>query len=72
MELRERLPESDALRLLARQMAAVADTGELLGILCDAAQSQCDASGAAVVKADGDTGDILAASGMLAPTQGRR
>jgi signal transduction histidine kinase len=72
MELRERLPESDALRLLARQMAAVADTGELLGILCDAAQSQCDASGAAVVKADGETGDVLSASGMLAPTQGRR
>lgn len=72
MELRERLPESDALRLLARQMAAVADTGELLGILCDAAQSQCDASGAAVVKSDGETGDILSASGMLAPAQGRR
>jgi signal transduction histidine kinase len=72
MDLRERLPESDALRLLARQMAAVADTGELLGILCDAAQSQCDASGAAVVKSDGETGDILSASGMLAPAQGRR
>jgi signal transduction histidine kinase len=72
MESRERLPEGEALRLLARQMAAVADTGELLAILCDAAQSQCSASGAAVVKADGDTGDIISTSGMLKPAQGRR
>jgi signal transduction histidine kinase len=72
MESRDRLPEGDALRLLARQMAAVADVGELLAILCEAAQSQCDATGAAVVKADGETGDILSACGMLAPAQGKR
>jgi signal transduction histidine kinase len=53
-------------------MAAVADTGELLSILCDAAESQCQATGAAVVKADGDTGDIISTSGMLAPAQGKR
>lgn len=72
MELRERLSEGDALRQLARQMAAVADTGELLALLCDAAQSQCSASGAAVVKAEGETGDIISACGMLTPAQGRR
>lgn len=72
MESRERLPEGEALRLLARQMAAVADSGELLAILCDAAESQCGATGAAVVKADGDTGDIVSTSGMLKPGQGRR
>ncbi|MEO5569273.1 MAG: GAF domain-containing sensor histidine kinase [Gemmatimonadaceae bacterium] len=72
MESRERLPEGEALRLLARQMAAVADSGELLAILCDAAESQCGGSGAAVVKADGDTGDIVSTSGILKPGQGRR
>jgi signal transduction histidine kinase len=72
MQSRERLPPSDALRQLARQMAAVADTGELLSILCDAAESQCQAMGAAVVKADGETGDIISTSGMLEPAQGRR
>jgi signal transduction histidine kinase len=53
-------------------MAAVADTGELLAILCEAAQSQACATGAAVVKAVGDTGDIISACGILAPAQGRR
>jgi signal transduction histidine kinase len=72
MESRERLPEGDALRLLARQMAAVADTGELLSILCEAAQSQACSSGAAVVKAEGDTGHIISTCGMLSAAQGRR
>jgi signal transduction histidine kinase len=72
MERRERLPEGDALRLLARQMAAVSDIDELLTILCQAAMSQCDASGAAVVQADVDTGNIIAACGMLEPAHGRR
>lgn len=66
------MPEAEALRRLARQMAAVSDTAELLAILCAAAQSQCDAGGAAVVRADGDIGDIISASGMLAPAQGRQ
>src|SRR3954471_14231036 len=72
MEKRERMPEGDALRQIARQLAAVADTGELLSILCDAAQSQACAVGAAVVRADGDMGDIIAACGMLEPTKGKR
>ena len=72
METHERLPEADALRLLARQMAAVSDTDELLTILCEAAASQCSAGGAAVVRADGDSGDIIAACGILSPAQGRR
>jgi signal transduction histidine kinase len=72
MELREHLPEGEALRLLARQMAAVADTGELLAILTDAAMHQTAASGAAVVRADGETGEIISATGMLVPAKGRR
>ena len=72
MDSRERMPEGDALRQLARQLAAVADTGELLAILCEAAQRQACARGAAVVRADQEMGDIIAACGMLAPTKGKR
>src|SRR3954467_15909280 len=72
MQSRERMPEGEALRQLARQLAAVADTGELLSILCDAGQQQACADGAAVVRADADMGDTIAASGMLAPAKGKR
>ena len=72
MDSPDRLSEAEALRLLARQMAAVSDTTELLSILCSAAEAQCAGSGAAVVKADGDTGDIISACGLLIPAQGRR
>src|SRR3954470_17586830 len=72
MDRRERLPEGEALRMLARQMAAVSDIDELLTILCESAMSQCDAAGAAVVQADVDVGNIIAACGTLAPAQGRR
>jgi signal transduction histidine kinase len=72
MESRERMPEGDALRQLARQLAAVADTGELLTILCAAAKRQACADGAAVVRADHEMGDIIAACGMLVPAKGRR
>src|SRR3954470_13472416 len=72
MERREPLPEGEALRLLARQMAAVSDIDELLTILCRAAMSQCEATGAAVVQAALDTGNIIAACGMLEPASGRR
>jgi signal transduction histidine kinase len=72
MELRERVPEGEALRQLARQLLAVADTGELLAILCDAAQRQAGGHGAAVVRADGEMGDIISACGMLEVAQGRR
>ena len=67
MEPREPVPEAEALRLLARQMAAVSDTTELLAILCEAATAQSGADGAAVVRADEETGEIVAACGMLAP-----
>src|SRR3954468_12638632 len=72
MQSRERMPEGEALRQIARQLAAVADTGELLSILCDAAQSQACAAGAAVVRAEGETGHTVAACGMLAPARDKR
>jgi signal transduction histidine kinase len=72
MESRDPVPEGEALRLLARQMAAVSDTAELLAILCQAASVQCHATGSAVVKADEETGEIVAACGMLAPALGKQ
>ena len=72
MDSRERLPEGDALRQLARQLAAVADTGELLAILCDTGQRQACADGAAVVRVVGKVGDTVAACGMLEPAKGKR
>ena len=72
MQSRERMPEGDALRQLARQLAEVADTGELLSILCDAGQQQACADGAAVVRADAEMGETVAACGMLAPAKGKR
>ena len=72
MESRDRMPEAEALRQLARQLAAVADSDALLDILCDAAQRQACAEGAAVVRADSDTGHTVAACGMLAPAKDKR
>src|SRR5450756_375508 len=72
MEPRDPVPEGEALRLLTRQMAAVSDTAELLAILCEAASMQCNADGSAVVKADEEAGEIVAAHGMLAPALGKQ
>jgi signal transduction histidine kinase len=63
---------SESLRLLARQMAAVSDSGELLQILCSAAMEHCGGSASAVVRAAGDTGLLIAAAGGLAPGLNRR
>ncbi len=71
-ELTERDEENSALRTLARQMAGVSDARELLSILCDAASTQCGASGAVVIQASGDMGEIVAAAGSLSPTLARR
>ncbi len=72
MEPRDPVPEGEALRLLARQMAAVSDTAELLSILCEAASAQCKATGSAVVRAEEESGAIVAACGMLAPALGKQ
>ncbi|HEY6220052.1 MAG TPA: ATP-binding protein [Gemmatimonadaceae bacterium] len=70
-EARGAQSEAESLRQLARQIAATSDTQELLSLLCVAAAEHCEAGGAAVVEADGDTGNIVAACGFLAPAQGR-
>jgi signal transduction histidine kinase len=64
--------ETRALRNLARAMAGVTDTTELLEILCTAAAEQCAATGAAVLKAAKNDGEVMAATGPLTVTVGRR
>ena len=64
--------DSEALRVLARQLAAVADTPALLETLCTAGAAQCDGNGAAVMKAIAGEGEIVAAIGPLAEARGRR
>lgn len=59
--------ETAALRALARQMAAVADTTELLAILCRSAAEQSRAAGAAVVEVQEDCGIVECAVGALDP-----
>lgn len=64
--------DGDALRRLARQLAAETDTPVLLEILCDAGADQCAANGAAVLKAVANEGEVVAAIGPLASARHRR
>jgi signal transduction histidine kinase len=64
--------ESEALRALARQMAAVADSGTLLRMLCEAAAGQCEATGAAIVQSSEGSGQIVAACGDVERATGVR
>jgi signal transduction histidine kinase len=64
--------ENASLRTLARQMAGVSDSTELLELLCAAASAQCDATGAAVLRSIGDEGEVVSATGAMAMALGRR
>jgi signal transduction histidine kinase len=64
--------ESEPLRVLARQMAGIVDTSELLETLCKAAATQCSGNGAGVLKAIGNEGELVTACGPLKVAQGRR
>jgi signal transduction histidine kinase len=68
----ERNEENAALRVLAKKMAEVADSAQLLDILCEAASAQCDATGGAVIHMGDMQGDIVAATGSMAVARGRR
>ncbi len=72
--LDERNEENAALRALARQTAAVADTAALLTILCEAASAQCGGQGATLISIDedGDDATLVSAVGLLAPATGLR
>ncbi|HUF26037.1 MAG TPA: ATP-binding protein [Gemmatimonadaceae bacterium] len=71
-ELAERSAENEALRRLARQMAAVPDSATLLHLLCEAAREQCGADGASVLKVIDDQCEFVAADGLLELLRGRR
>lgn len=62
--------EASALRRLAHQMAAVADTPALLRILADSAVQQTHSEGAAVIQASGATARVECAVGELRPLHG--
>ncbi len=66
------IDENQALPELARQMAAVSDSAELLQILCNAAAAQCHGTGAAVVKAAGEVGEVVSSTGEIARIKGMR
>ena len=62
--------EATALRRLARQMAAVADTPALLRILADSAMHQAHTEGAAVIQSSGSAARVECAVGALTPIDG--
>ena len=72
LELTRILDESEPLRVLARQMAGETDTATLLDILCAAAAEQCGGNGAAVLKTIANQGELVTATGALAPARRRR
>ena len=63
--------DTDALREIARRMAAGSDAGSLLSVLCDAACEIGGANGAAVARLAGSDGVVVAASGVEAPDAGK-
>lgn len=70
--LEERNEENAALRALARQTAAVADTAEMLTILCAAASEQCRAHGAALIALQETIAEIINSVGSLEIGRGWR
>jgi signal transduction histidine kinase len=68
--LEERSEENESLRALARQMSEVADSAELLALLCDAAASLCRGHGAAVLRATDTEAEIVAAVGIAKQVDG--
>ena len=68
----EQNEENASLRTLARQMAGVADSTALLELLCAAASAQCGATGAAVLRAHIDEGEVVSTAGVLNLARGRR
>src|SRR5688572_15549282 len=63
--LAERDEENAAMREVANALAREADLEPLLRVICEQAASQCDASGATVVRLYGDRGHVVSAIGSL-------
>ena len=66
------LDAGEPLRSLARRMAGENDTEVLLELLCDTGAEQCGGTGAAVLRAASNEGELVAAIGPLAMARGRR
>ena len=64
--------DGESLRALTRQLAVETDTSVLLEILCTAGVDACGASGAAVLKAVANEGELVGAVGKLAVARNRR
>jgi signal transduction histidine kinase len=75
-EIRIGLPaaavDGEPLRRLARQLAEETNTDTILEILCRAGADECSGSGAGVLKAVGNEGELVAAIGPLNIARGRR
>ena len=70
-ELEERMAENEAMRALARTMAAVPDSAALLEALCDAAATQCKATEALVALVRPATHDEEEDEGVIVAAAGR-
>lgn len=68
--LEERIEENESLHALARQMSEVADSAELLALLCDAAASLCRGHGAAVLRTTDADAEVIAAVGIAQKVDG--
>ena len=63
--LADRSAENEQLRLLARAMAAEADSAALLRVLCEAAVTHCGGDGATVAELEGTPGGAAGARGEV-------
>ncbi|MGH7667972.1 MAG: sensor histidine kinase, partial [Gemmatimonadaceae bacterium] len=70
--LEERVEENEWMRSLARQMAEVVDSAELLTLLSDAAARLCRGHGAAALRTTDTEAEIVAAVGIAQRADGLR
>lgn len=64
--------DGEPLRRLARRLAEETDTDAILELLCQAGAEECGGSGAGVLKAVGNEGELVTAIGPLIVARGRR
>ena len=70
--LRSSAVDGEPLRQLARRLAEETDTDAMLELLCRVGADECSGSGAGVLKAVGNEGELVTAIGPLNVARGRR
>ena len=70
--LAERDEENAAMREVTNALAREADLDPLLRVICEQVSAQCAASGATVVRLQGDRGQVVSATGSLEAMRGTR